>query len=152
MSEKTRKIVIFAAMIATLVWAYFTFAGGGSGSHDRSRGSGQTARADTAATLSPVSDPITDSLFEAFDTRSWGRDPFYHGYRREPPPLLSRAVEFHLLGILFRELDARALINGRIVGVGDTLGAYRVSAITRDEVTLENGETTVTLRVAKESS
>jgi hypothetical protein len=65
---------------------------------------------------------------------------------------MSRKVQLHLLGVVVREHTAHALINGHIVKIGDELEGYRVTGIARDSVILNNGTTTITLRVTKEST
>jgi hypothetical protein len=52
-----------------------------------------------------------------------------------------------LEGIAWSESEPFALLNGRVVGVGEFIRAYRVTEITRDRVTLEQGDDRVVLRL-----
>ncbi len=52
-----------------------------------------------------------------------------------------------LEGIAWSESEPFALLNGRVVGVGEFIRAYRVTEITRDQVTLEQGDDRVVLRL-----
>ena len=155
MSEKTRKRLVFSLLILSLVWAYFHFSGPKDKRKDRS-----SNRADRSVVSSVpkgamgLAAIISDSLYREYESRPWGKDPFYHWY--EPPSAAGQAyreeARWHLLGVLFREFRAHALINHRIVTIGDEIDGFRVVEISRDSVILKNEESTITLRVAKESS
>jgi len=155
LSDKTRKGLVFSILILALVWAYFNFSGPKDKTKDRSSNrvnrSAMTTKAGPAIAVAKV---ISDSLCREYESKPWGKNPFYHWY--EMPAgvgqIYSDEVRLHLLGVLFREYQAHALINNRIVTVGDEIEGFRVSEISRDSVVLKNGETTVTLWVSKESS
>lgn len=149
MSEKTRKTLVFGMLIGSLIWAYFNFSG-------RKAKRAADRRPRPAAVQPAVVPPqayILDSNAAAeYEMKSWGKDPFYHAHSTEARQVVPDRVKLHLLGILYREVDAQALINGRVVSVGDTLSGFRVDRIERDHVKISGGGKTITLRVEKEQS
>ena len=153
MSERKRKILVFAVFIAALVWGYFSLT---DRMPKKAPPPKQTRTA--AVTANPgdkesASQPLTDDVCREYERLPWGKDPFYHNHE-EPAHKAATAEkqELHLLGILYREVNAQALINNRVVSIGDNIGQYRITAIARDHVTLEDGRQTIVLRVEKESS
>ena len=56
-----------------------------------------------------------------------------------PPPELPPPPEPKLQGILFDPTRPCAIVDGSTVFVGDQVGAFRVTAISRNSVTLKNG-------------
>ena len=54
-----------------------------------------------------------------------------------------------LEGIVWDEERPLAVINDRVVGVGDTVRQSRIAKITQTEVFLEDGEETFSLRLGK---
>jgi hypothetical protein len=155
MSEKKRKILVFAVFIAALVWGYFSLT---DRMHKKAPSPKQTRTA--AVTANPVEkesapQPLTDDVCREYEELLWGKDPFYHNHEgpgRTATAAMTEKQELHLLGILYREVNAQALINNRVVSIGDNIGQYRITAISRDHVTLEDGRQTIVLRVEKESS
>lgn len=156
MSEKTRKGLVFGLLILVLVWAYFNFSGPGAKKNDRtSRMTGRTSGAPVSRPAPAIAKAITDSICREYESKPWGKDPFYHWFELPAGsggPVYSEEVRWHLLGVIFREYQAQALINNHIVTVGDEIEGFRVAEIFRDSVVLKNGDTVVTLRLAKESS
>lgn len=149
MTEKKRKTIVFAILIVAVIWGYFSLS-------DRFRATGDkqieplpTAQP-AAGFASPIPTISTGEMFADIEKREWGDDPFFHNRLRQPQ--VSSRVRLHLLGILYRSANARALINGTIVAVGDDIAGYRVSEITSDYVRLIRGGQTVTLRPQKEAS
>jgi len=138
-------------MILALVWAYFNFSGPKREKAESSR-KGDPTEVIRKRQQAIRNDQVNDSIYSSYDGKPWGKNPFYTGYSPSGRPSLSKKVEFRLLGVLFREYRAHALINNNIVAVGDELDGFQVTEISRDSVVLENGETIVTLRVSKESS
>lgn len=151
MNEKTRKGLVYSSLILALVWAYFNFSGP---KKDKAGSPGKTVRTEVVRKKQPINiqTSVNDSIYSAYKRKPWGKNPFYSEYRPTGGSAVSQKVELHLLGVLFREYRAHALINNHIVAVGDELEGFRVTEITRDSVVLDNGETIVTLRVTKESS
>ena len=155
MSEKTRKGLVFGSLVLSLIWAYFNFSGPGESKKGRSsKRVVQTEAVPMPEPTSPLTGAISDSIYRAYESMPWGKNPFYYWYKpvAETRPNHPDQVQLHLLGVLFREYRAQALINDRIVSVGDEIEGYHVADIGRDSVVLKNEKSTITLWVAKESS
>ena len=65
--------------------------------------------------------------------------------RLEPDMLDGQLVD--LEGIAWSESEPFALLNGKVVGIGELIRAYRVTEIQRDRVTLEQGDDRVVVRL-----
>jgi len=111
-----------------------------------------TATKSSEQTQVEETDAAADSIYASYHSKSWGKNPFYHNYRPSVGPAGPSKAEFHLMGIMFREMEAQALIDNRIVTVGDQLKGYRITEIARDSVVLDNGEKIIILRIQKETS
>ena len=152
MNEKTRHIVIYAIFGLTVVWGIVTLA------DKKPRPAEPTATAATSITGSepsadvPTADlPVKDWAAE-YRRRPWGRDPFYQHVNRTADSSAVDQATLRLLGILYREVNPQALINGAVFTEGDSIQGYRVVKIAREHITLQGRGKTVELRVAKESS
>jgi hypothetical protein len=71
----------------------------------------------------------------------WARDPFLRG----SGGLLDA---LNLSGILWDAAQPMAIINGEMVGVGETIEGYRVVGITQATVAVSDGTETLTLQIA----
>ena len=151
MNEKMRQTIIYAVFGLTVVWGFVTL------TEKRSHLPEPTAPTPPMAASEPSSDapaadrPVTDWPAE-YRRRPWGRDPFYQHVNRTPNSPVSDQVTLRLLGILYREVNPQALINGAVLTEGDSIQGYRVIKIAREHITLQGRGKTVDLRVAKESS
>ena len=68
------------------------------------------------------------------------------------PPVAPRSAEgprLHCAAVILGSGEAAAIIDGRMVGIGDTVGGYRIEAISADGVTLRAGERTRVLAVRR---
>jgi hypothetical protein len=73
---------------------------------------------------------------------SWGRDPFVpKGIKK---PAASRPT---LDGIMWRKDNPKAIIGGEIVGVGNSVSGYTVTAIEPDSVVLHSGTEEITIEL-----
>ncbi len=150
MSEKTRKTFVFGLLIGSLIWAYFNFTGRKPRPARDNRP--HPAAVQTATTATAVTSALDAQVASDYEQKSWGKDPFYHAHKTEPKHAAPDPIRLRLLGILYREIDAQALINGRVVHEGDTLSGYRIESIERDHVKISDGGETIILRVEKERS
>ena len=66
--------------------------------------------------------------------KNWGRDPFFAVRALE-----SQSPGMQLVGIMYDEKETAALINDRIVHIGDHIEANTVVAIEKDRVVLNDG-------------
>jgi hypothetical protein len=151
MNETWRKRLIFGVLVVTLVWGYFALVRHPEELPPTISGDEMPA-GDPAgpATISPPA--VSDSLLTWYRQAAWGCDPF----NRDRLPAENGPVRdlpaLHLLGILYRQTGAQALINGKTAGVGDTVDGYRIMSITRENVIVQSDRRTVVLRVGKEAS
>jgi hypothetical protein len=74
----------------------------------------------------------------------WGRNPFM--FTKTAGETLS---EFSLNGVLWDTENPKAIINGRIVGVGDNVREYTVIEIMQNKVILSDGARDFELRVGQ---
>lgn len=76
------------------------------------------------------------------DFDDWGRNPFM-------PKGVSARFQggLALNGIVWDNISPKAIINGEIVGIGDTIGGYKIVDITPNKTVVNNGsaDTTLTL-------
>ena len=93
-----------------------------------------------------VSKPLilTERTAKKSKYTSWDRNPF-----SLKPTSDKSATTLSLEGILWDENNSRAVINGRIVGVGDKVGGSIVVDIKQDKVVVNNGFQNFELRVGK---
>jgi hypothetical protein len=148
MNEKTRKGIIFIVFAATCVWGYLNLF------HKPQIAERAQPDLTTAVPVSPtgvIAGPDSTTLAELRNSR-WGDDPFKKG---DSPVLLSRSVQrpaspkWNLSGIVFSPTDPLAIINGKMVRVGDTVDDATVSKIEKKQVTLDYSGSSVTLTVDK---
>ncbi|MCK5126522.1 MAG: hypothetical protein KAR42_09720 [candidate division Zixibacteria bacterium] len=157
MSDKVRKIVVFCVLIAVSIWGYssITERMNKRNRTDREQQSDLLSSAapgaynTDAASDSPT--PVSDSVFVEFKNIKTDKDPFYHNYTTVQVRV-NRNIELHLLGILYRKANAQALINGKVVKVGDVILGYSIEEIATDFVKLKKDGKTLTLRPKKEST
>jgi hypothetical protein len=75
----------------------------------------------------------------------WGRDPFSGKvYSAQGQPM-----KFKLTGILWDAQEPQAIVNGKIVELGDLLGNYLVVKIGKDTVTLNDGSKDFELKLGQ---
>jgi len=151
LNEKLRKSIVLAVLIGALIMAYFHF-DGRDGKKAGRLPSRQTDNAEEGSALSPETSFLPVETARKYGALPWGKNPFYHSYQQSGTEIARKKIELHLLGILYRQVNARALINKTVVREGDTIAGYTVEKITRDHVTVSDGKTTLTLRVEKERS
>ena len=148
MNDKTRKGIIFVVFAATCVWGYFNLF--------RKPQVAESAQPDLATVTALSSAGVStgpDSLTLAeLRISSWGDDPFKKGTARTPE---SRSVErpssphWNLSGIVYSPTDPLAIINGKMVRVGDTVDDAKVAKIEKKKVTLDYSGSSITLTVDK---
>jgi len=89
----------------------------------------KTEPAATRVAIGPSARSAKKSNYNA-----WGRNPFVATKKPGAP-----VGELNLGGILWDKDKPMAVINDNMVGIGDTVGAYKVVDITQDSVTLNDG-------------
>jgi hypothetical protein len=151
MNETWRKRMIFGLLVIVVIWGYFSLFDRHDGTAPATQPTepmvgGPAAPATTAKT------EITDSLLAMYHLAAWGNDPFNRNPLHVSTVLTGDTPTLHLLGILYRQTGAQALINGRVIGEGDIVEGYRVMSINRENVIVQSDGRTVVLRVGKEAS
>ncbi|UCD54789.1 MAG: hypothetical protein JSV93_04510 [Candidatus Omnitrophota bacterium] len=89
------------------------------------------------------------------DFVTWARNPFVlktipvvaPAPVAQPAPLPSSA-KLALDGIMWDEKNPKAMVNGRLMGIGDKIGEYEVIDIKKNKVTLNNGVEDIVLRLS----
>lgn len=95
--------------------------------------------------IDPLSIPAPPAI-DMSGTPSWGRDPFLFGYESRDTtvagPVQVASADPIVRSILFSASRRVALIDNRLVGIGDQVGAFKVADIERTAVTftLPTGE------------
>lgn len=141
-------IVVLAASVAWNIWVFSKPAPRGSVSGASRLEQPPNSGPSTADGLVPSIDPATIAPPPPLDlTRApaWARNPFAHpgaatapGTSSPSPPAPAPVTAIPVLGaILFSDARKSAIIDGRIVGVGDRVQGGLVVSIARDAVVVE---------------
>jgi hypothetical protein len=153
MNEGTRKKLVYGLLVAAIIFGAYNFV------QPRRKPAltlGDTAlNTTTGAGAATVQGKTIDVA--AKEAESWGRDPFRAGASPSQVPKLAHKVEstaaplptWRLSGIIFNTHQPLALINGRMVGVGDKVDEARVSKIEQTKVTIIYNGAPIDLRVSK---
>lgn len=80
-------------------------------------------------------------------TSEWGDNPFLVEHRAATPPVVEDTKGHSLAGILWDLKNPVAILDNRLIKVGDQLGPWEVVEIRKEEVILSDGMTTQILRV-----
>jgi hypothetical protein len=151
MNEAWRKRMIFGLLVVAVIWGYFSLF-----DHKTETApvgpQAEPLAGDPAPSAVAAKSKITDSLLATYHLAAWGSDPFNRDPLAISVNLTGETPTLHLLGILYRQTGAQALINGRVIGEGDIVEGYRVMSINRENVIVQSAGRTVVLRVGKEAS
>ena len=95
--------------------------------------------------------PKTDAsppISSATRYESWAESPFLTDRSQRPVGGVSEAAPSELIlnGILWDPNAPSAIVNNRVVNIGDQLGPWRVAEIQKDRVILSDGTDTKTLQ------
>ncbi|MCI0404617.1 MAG: hypothetical protein L0209_00850 [candidate division Zixibacteria bacterium] len=71
----------------------------------------------------------------------FGRNPFYRGFQKAPAAAGPVRPEFSVSAISLRGHTAFAVVNGRVVQVGDWIEGFRVQAISEGKIVLDKDGT-----------
>ncbi len=141
MTERTRKKIVYGALIVAVLWGAYNFS-------DRSA---EPYRSEPAPTIQPAGGTaaavreLDESEIARVRAAGWGRDPFgvlQQGRRVAGP-------SWNLRGIIYSASSPLAYINGSRVGIGDTINDATVVAITRTAVKLRYQGREFEIRVHK---
>jgi len=148
MNDKARKGIIFVVFAVTLVWGYFNLI---------KKPLAMTATTPELGTVTPLIpkaiSTVPDSLTLAeLRNSDWGDDPFKKGIAStfEPRSIERTASpQWNLSGIVYSPADPLAIINGKMVRVGDAVDNAKVTKIEKKQVTLDYGGSSIILTVNK---
>ena len=114
---------------------------------------GRPARSGTPASPGRAEEPVTRATAEAkpqpIQSRSaeWGGNPFEVDHRPLAAAPTKQSEGYVVTGILWDPERPSAIINNRLVAIGDRLDQWQVAQITRNQVVLSDGATTQTLNL-----
>lgn len=81
----------------------------------------------------------------------WGRNPFYQKVQVKKAAVVTRkkkrSVRLNLYAISIKDNNSVALINDRIVKIGDMIGGYTLKKINKKSVLLTDGAKAITLKL-----
>lgn len=157
MNESTRKKLMYGTLVAAILFGAYNFM------QPRKHAPGQTSdaavqTADVVAGAGTLQAKTIDVAQK--QAEPWGRDPFRAGSSPSNIPSASAAPRkavvpavpipiWRLSGIIFNSKQPLALINGKMVGVGDQVDQARVSKIDQTKVTIIYNGTQIDLHVTK---
>lgn len=150
-------MVVYGILILAIIWGYYNLS-----ERKPVVYSGQgTPAAQPPTSVVSTNDPPFDALPADVNghgsNSNWGKDPFYHRRGRATAVVStghSAKVEraaLHLMGIMFREQGAKALINGQVVSIGDTIAGHTITEIAPAQVSAAYNNRTIILRVGRET-
>ena len=136
MKKNTIEIIITSILVVVLLFAVSNILNRGKKSSAKKESTGVI----TAEKKQPeIEVTSAKTAFKDLEDRAkelkWDRDPFTHN-------LTHSAVvteELRLEGIVWDNQSPKAMINDKIIGVGEKVGNYTVLEITPGSVTLTNG-------------
>lgn len=146
MNEEIRKKIVYAALGLAIIFGAYNF-----WPTDKSNKQVDQFPAITNITIKPeMVAGLQASLIDIkkLEPLPWGNDPF-HSTARKKQPIIKRAMEWVLTGIIYNGESSVAIINNKAVGIGDMIENARVIMIDRKQVTIINGDKEITLTVTK---
>ena len=80
----------------------------------------------------------------------WGRNPFYKKIEKKKAVRVvkkTKTVNFKLHAVSMKDNNSVALINDKIVKIGDMISGYTLKKINKKQVILSDGQKTITLKL-----
>jgi hypothetical protein len=149
MTEGTRKKIVYALLPLALIWAVYSLSNRNTTPPD-SAPTGSISP-DSVIVLTKSNDVSGD--LEARRNSPWGKDPFGFPTRTSSAgqgrPSPAQSLAWVLAGIVYNHQQPMALINSRLVKVGDKLGTATVVEIKQESVTLEQEGRRIILTLGK---
>lgn len=146
MLESRRKKVIYALLVAAIIYGLANIPGGSD--------KWQTEELiDTSTPTEGVpSSLVTQTInIEYYSSLPWGSDPFYRVYSEleNSPPRQQPVSRWTLNGVIINDRATVAVINKTIVRIGDNVNGARVIDIQKDKVTLEQDGTEFAIHITR---
>ncbi len=148
MDTQKRKNIIYILFVLAVIYGLYNLMIG----FDK-----KSAELAPASQVQPVSQtvlPANTIDIEKYSALSWGRDPFYRAKGNRPVVTTDEEqIDWVLNGILYDHKAPTAVINKKIVGIGDKINGARIIKITKTKVVLKTDNSDIlTLHIAKEKS
>jgi len=146
MDPKVRKSLIFLLFIGASIYGLLNL---------RDRTDDQNTQPSPAANTSQPAQAVRPSNLIDIDKYSelpWGRDPFTRNHEAIAEPSQASGPVWTLGGILYDDQNPAAIINGRVVRIGQSIEGALLLKIDKDKVTLENNGTRFSLNLNKDKS
>ncbi|MEW5795758.1 MAG: hypothetical protein AB1772_05305 [Candidatus Zixiibacteriota bacterium] len=151
MNEKLRKKIVFATLPLALAWAGYNLIGKKNPSPAPTTAPTPMIPPSPIIPTTAASPKIAD--LEAKADAPWGRDPFQlrsrHGRTRFAVVDRSSSLAWTLAGIIHNNRHPLALINNRMVGIGERVDSATIVAIEKETVTLEYQGRRIKLKLTK---
>ncbi len=147
MNEAKRKIIIYALLVAAIIYGLANFPGGTDKNHT-----------DTSIdNPAPAAQKIPASAKQSIDIKyysslPWGSDPFCRYYARADNGNGSTdapAPQWTLNGVVINAKTTVAVINKNIVHVGDKIAGARVVDIQKDKVVMEQDGSQFSIQITR---
>jgi hypothetical protein len=152
-----RTVIIYSIFVVTVIYgAYFHFLSGDVNETGISPDSPRIDIAGPPTTASAAVFPIQTSVERAEaedDQETWLRDPFRNnrGYRapsRPQPPMQTQKLQRpKLSAVSISEAGAMAVVDGRVIAVGEKIGPWRLIEVTEDAALFEGPENSIWVRL-----
>ena len=148
MTEKTRKMLVFATLPIAVVWAVFNFPTKKQAPVVSQPPVAPAALKAPAVPKAPVNAGLID--VEQMESEPWGSDPFHTNYAGSAVPDRPAAPqEWTLKGIVYAKDNPLAFINRQSVRVGDIVNDAEVVKINKNSVIIKHNDREITLTVNK---
>ncbi len=150
MDAKKRKTIVYILFGLALIYGFYNLESG----FDKKAAKLAHAPAPASEPAAPVLIPAKTINIEQYSTLSWGRDPFYRAKRNAPAAAAKKKqIEWILGGIMYDANSPTAVVNKKIVAVGDKINGAIIIDISKTKVVLKKGNSDiVTLKIKKEKS
>jgi len=147
MDTKTRKNIVYTLFVLAVIYGLYNL----KISFDNK--STELAPASQEQPTTQVILPVKTIDIEKYSSLNWGRDPFYRAKGKNPVVSVKKQMDWILNGILYDKKTPTAVINKKIVGIGDKINGAMIIDITKTKVILEKENSDIfTLQITKEKS
>ncbi len=146
MDPKKRKYIIYTLFALAVIYGLANL-----GSKDPVTDS-RSQPAPVAADHAAIRPPSNQIDLARYNSLPWGKDPFVHGTSAAGSVNIPTEPIWKLGGILYDEINPAAIINSRIVRVGQSIDGARVLRIDKNMVTLEKNGAEFSITLEKEKS
>jgi len=146
MNESIRKKIVFIALFLAIAWGFYNFLPNKNTKPQPQVTSPSTLGLHPVAQISAVEKTIKVAEMK---NKSWGDDPFRAIGKKTSYGPKSEEPRWKLTGIVYNSVKPLAIVNGKSVTVGESLGTAKVIEIRHKSVILEQSGERVTLTVFK---